>query len=153
MVYIEKLESPSVVQMNSRIGTNVSMHSTAVGKAYLAMLDEAGLQAALDLLPQPFARHTPHTVKDIADLRRQLERVRKQGWAADEEENEAGIHCFGAPIYGQNGMPVAAISVSTLRFRQKSDPDAAYVAPLLEACRAITQRIAGSPMLSASDAL
>jgi len=153
MVYIEKLESPSVVQMNSRIGTNVSMHSTAVGKAYLAMLDEAGLQAALDLLPRPFELHTPNTVKDVADLRRQLEGVRARGWAADEEENEAGIHCFGAPIYGQNGMPVAAISVSTLRFRQKPDPHAAYVAPLLEACRSITQRIARSPMLSASDVL
>ncbi|CAB3864675.1 IclR family transcriptional regulator [Achromobacter denitrificans] len=153
MVYIEKLESPSVVQMNSRIGTNVYMHSTAVGKAYLAMLDEDALRAALDQLPLPYARHTPNTVKDEADLRRQLDLVRERGWAADEEENEAGIHCFGAPIFGANGMPVAAISVSTLRFRQKPDPDAAYVAPLLAACRAITQRIAGSPMLAARDVL
>ena len=153
MVYIEKLESPSVVQMNSRIGTNVSMYSTAVGKAYLAMLDEPALQAALDMLPLPFACHTPNTVKNTEALREQLAAVRQRGWAVDDEENEAGIYCFGAPIFGQNGIPVAAISVSTLRFRQKPDPESAYVAPLLEACRAISQRIAGTPMLASNDLL
>src|SRR5690606_4130374 len=153
MVYIEKLESPSAVQMASRIGTSVSMHSTAVGKAYLAMLDDAARQAVLDTLPQPFPCHTPNTVKDIAALGRQLEQVRARGWAVDDEENEAGIYCFGAPLFGEGGVPVAAISVSTLRFRQKDDPQTAYVAPLLEACRAITQRIAGTPALSAADVL
>ncbi|MBV7484293.1 IclR family transcriptional regulator [Bordetella sp. BOR01] len=153
MVYIEKLESPSAVQMNSRIGTSVSLYSTAVGKAYLSMLDDAARQAALDTLPQPFARHTPNTVQDLAALGHQLEQARQRGWAVDDEENELGIYCFGAPIFGQNGMPVAAISVSTLRFRQKADPQSAYVAPLLEACRAITQRIAETPALSATDVL
>jgi DNA-binding IclR family transcriptional regulator len=153
MVYIEKLESPSAVQMNSRIGTNVSMHSTAVGKAYLAMLADDARQAALDSLPQPFARYTANTPADMASLKRQLQETRRRGWAVDEEENEAGIYCFGAPIFGRDGQPVAAISVSTLRFRQKADPEAAYVAPLLEVCRAITQRIAQTPALSGANLL
>ena len=145
MVYIEKLESLSAVQMNSRIGTNVSMYSTAVGKAYLSFLDPAAQQAALDLLPQPFERHTPNTVRDVAALRRQLKQIHERGWSVDDEENEAGIYCFGAPIIGRNGVPVAAISVSTLRFRQKPDPEAAYVAPLLQACKSIMRRIAETP--------
>lgn len=153
MVYIEKLESPSAVQMNSRIGTNVSMYSTAVGKAYLSMLDEASRQAVLDMLPQPFECYTPKTLRNSAALRQQLDQAYKRGWAVDDEENEAGIYCFGAPIIGRNGVPVAAISVSTLRFRQKPDPESAYVAPLLKACQAITQRIADTPALSGSDVL
>jgi DNA-binding IclR family transcriptional regulator len=153
MVYIEKLESPSAVQMNSRIGTNVSMHSTAVGKAYLAMLPDDARQAMLDSLPQPFAIYTPNTPADMAALRRHLQDARRRGWAVDEEENEAGIYCFGAPIFGSDGVPIAAISVSTLRFRQKPDPETAYVAPLLEACRAITQRIAQTPALSGTNVL
>ncbi|WP_459616136.1 IclR family transcriptional regulator [Bordetella sp. 2513F-2] len=153
MTYIEKLESPSAVRMSSRIGTSVSMHSTSVGKAYLAMLDGAAQEAALAALAQPFERYTPNTLEDLDALRRQLRQVRERGWAVDEEENEAGIYCFGAPVFGAGGMPVAAISVSTLRFRQKDDPEAAYVRPLLQACRAITQRIAETPALSEADIL
>lgn len=151
MVFIEKLESPSAVQMDSRIGTNVSLHSTSVGKAYLAMLDDAARQAVFDLIPQPFPRYMPNTVKDIEALRLQLDLVRQRGWAVDDEENEAGIYCFGAPIFGRDGIPVAAISVSTLRFRQKPDPEVTYVQPLLQACRAITRRLAETPALSSTD--
>lgn len=153
MVYVEKLESPSAVQMSSRIGTNVSMHSTSVGKAYLAMLGDPAREALLATLPQPFERYMPNTLANADALRKQLAQVRKRGWSMDDEENEAGIQCFGAPILGDQGVAVAAISVSTLRFRQKDDPEQAYVAPLLEACRAISERIAQTPALTAKDVL
>lgn len=151
MVYIEKLESPSAVRMTSRIGTSVSLHATAVGKAYLAALDEAALAPLLQGLPLP--RYTANTATDIAALRAQVALTRTRGWSVDNEENEAGIFCFGAVIRGGTGAPVAAISVSTLVFRQKDDPEQAYVAPLLEACRAISERIAQTPALSAADIL
>ncbi len=151
MVYIEKLESPSAVRMASRIGTSVSLHSTAVGKAYLAALDDEALASLTKDLPMP--RHTPNTTADMAALREQVAWIRTHGWAADNEENEPGIFCFGAVIRGEGGAPVAAISVSTLVFRQKEDPQQSYVAPLLEACRVISERIAQTPSLSSGDAL
>lgn len=151
MVYIEKLESPSAVRMASRIGTSVSLHSTAVGKAYMAALDAGTLNPLLENLPMP--RYTPSTVVELADLQAQLRVTRERGWSVDSEENEAGIFCFGAAILGSHGVPVAAISVSTLMFRQKDNPEQAYVAPLLEACRAISARIAETPELSAADIL
>lgn len=151
MVYIDKLESPSAVRMASRIGASVSMHATAAGKAYLAMLDDEAREAVLAGLPQPFVRHTPNTLADMAALRGQLAEARARGWAVNAEENEVGIYCFGAPVLGAGGVPVAAVSVSTLRFRQKDDPQQAYVAPLLAACRAISQRLAGTPAMSAAE--
>ncbi|MGJ7543242.1 IclR family transcriptional regulator [Variovorax sp. LT1R16] len=151
MVYIEKLESPSAVRMTSRIGTSVSLHATAVGKAYLAALDEAALAPLLQGLPLP--RYTANTATDVAALRAQVALTRTRGWSVDNEENEAGIFCFGAVVRGGTGAPVAAISVSTLVFRQKDDPEQAYVTPLLEACRAISERIAQTPALSAADIL
>jgi len=151
MVYIEKLESTSAVRMASRIGTSVSMHSTAVGKAFLAMLDPRKREAILQALPLP--RYTENTIVDLADLRAQLDLFHSNGWSVDDEENEAGIYCFGAPILNEQGEPVAAVSVSTLRFRQKADPQQAYVAPLREACQAISQRIASTPRLAAAQDL
>ncbi|MEJ8845031.1 IclR family transcriptional regulator [Variovorax rhizosphaerae] len=151
MVYIEKLESPSAVRMASRIGTSVSLHSTAVGKAYLAALDDKHFKALVKGLPLP--RHAANTVTDAAALRAQVEQVRERGWSVDNEENEAGIFCFGAAIRNAAGQPVAAISVSTLLFRQKESPEQVYVAPLLEACRVISERIAQTPSLQVGDVL
>ncbi|KLN52346.1 IclR family transcriptional regulator [Variovorax paradoxus] len=151
MVYIEKLESPSAVRMASRIGTSVSLHSTAVGKAYLAALDDSAVKKLLNDLPMP--RYTANTPVDPAQLRALIREARERGWAVDNEENEPGICCFGAVIRGAGGVPVAAISVSTLVFRQKEDPLQSYVAPLLESCRVISERIAQTPSISAGDML
>jgi DNA-binding IclR family transcriptional regulator len=151
MVYIEKLESPSAVRMASRIGTSVSLHATAVGKAYLAALDPQQLEPLLASLQ--LTSYMPNTLTELAALREELKRTRDRGWSVDNEENEAGICCYGAVIRGQRGAPVAAISVSTLLFRQKGEPREAYVQPLLEACAAISARIAETPSVSAADVL
>lgn len=145
MVYIEKLESPSAVRMASRIGASVDLHSTAVGKAWLAALPPTRCDALLPGLV--LAAHTPKTVPTLDALRAQLAEVRQRGWSVDDEENEAGIYCYGVAILGADGAPVAAVSVSTLRFRQRADPEAAYVAPLLEACRAVAANVAATPSL------
>lgn len=148
MVYIEKLESPSAVQMASRIGTSVNLYSTAVGKAYLAALPP---QAAQDLAAQlSYTPLTPHTVTEADALMQQVDAVRAQGWSTDAQENEEGIYCFGAAVLGPDGSPVAAISVSTLLFRQKEDVQAAYVQPLLQACRSIGLQLAQNPNLASS---
>ncbi|KQP22461.1 IclR family transcriptional regulator [Pseudorhodoferax sp. Leaf267] len=151
MVFIEKLESPSAVRMSSRIGTSVPLHVTAVGKAWLAALDPTAQAAVLKNLPLP--RHTEHTLTDRAAFQRELAATRAQGWSTDREEHEAGVYCFGAVVRGANGAPVAAISVTTLLFRQKEDPEQAYVAPLLAACAAVSARIAEVPSLSVADTL
>nr|WP_250517815.1 IclR family transcriptional regulator [Caballeronia sp. INDeC2] len=145
MVYVEKLESPSAVQMSSRIGTNVSLHSSAVGKAYLAALSEVDQDKLLQALPSPLTRFTDNTKDSLEKLRVELALTRERGWSVDDEEQEAGIHCFGSAIYGRLGTPIAAISVSTLRFRQKENLRQAYVEPLLEVCRTISRRIGETP--------
>ena len=151
MVYIEKLESPSAVRMASRIGTSVTLHSTAVGKAYLAALPADALEPLLKSIAlRPF---TGNTLTERPALRQDLELTRQRGYSMDREENEAGIFCFGAAIRGHRGAPVAAISVSTLLFRQKQNPQEAYVAPLLAACAAISARIVETPSLSSADLL
>ena len=87
MIYIEKLESTSAVRMASRIGTSVSMHSTAVGKAYLSALAPAARDALIARLA--FTRYMPDTIMTPAALARQVEQFRLQGWSVDAEENEA----------------------------------------------------------------
>jgi IclR family transcriptional regulator, acetate operon repressor len=48
----------------------------------------------------------------VQDLERDLEQVRAQGFAVDNEENVVGLRCVAAVIYDEHGAPLAALSVS-----------------------------------------
>lgn len=115
MVYIDKLESPHVVRMTSRIGTYVDLHTTSVGKAYLAALPAAEREALVQRIE--FHRRTPNSISNPLTLVREVERVARQGYSVDEEEQEPEIRCFGAAILDRDGAPVGCVSVSIPTFR------------------------------------
>jgi len=55
---------------------------------------------------------TPHTITTKEDLIAELEKIRKKGYAIDDEECEIGARCVAAPIWDYTGRVVAGISVS-----------------------------------------
>jgi DNA-binding IclR family transcriptional regulator len=138
MVYIEKLESPHAVRMASRIGTRVTLYSSSVGKAYLAALAPAERDALLRGLT--FERFTPNTIIERAALDAELDATRARGYAEDREENEAQIFCYGSAILDTNGRPMACVSISIPLFRKCATPLETYIAPLRDACRAISEQ-------------
>lgn len=139
MVYIEKLESPHAVRMASRIGTRVTLYSSSVGKAYLAALEPKARDALLHGVQ--FERFTRNTIVDRKVLLEELAITRGRGYSEDREENEAQIFCYGSPILGPDGRPVACISVSIPLFRKSASPEETYLKPLKEASRLISGRI------------
>lgn len=141
MVYIEKLESPQAVRMDSRIGTRVTLYSSSVGKAYLAGLEQAPRERLMRALHLEAFTANTHTT--LAALRADVEETRTRGYAEDREENEAQIFCYGAAIVGADGVPVACVSVSIPLYRRLPDAQQAYVTPLLQACATISRKLAG----------
>ncbi|NML34272.1 IclR family transcriptional regulator [Paraburkholderia antibiotica] len=139
MVYIEKLESPHAVRMASRIGTRVSLTSSSVGKAYLATLTAAERETLLR--DAPLERFTEHTLTDLDAVRREIDATARRGYAEDREENEVSIRCYGAAICGPDGRALGCVSISMPTFRHRDDARAAYVEPLLAACRSIAARL------------
>jgi IclR family acetate operon transcriptional repressor len=117
IVYVDKVESAKSVRLVSRIGSRASMHSTSMGKAVLAVLDE---RRRTEILAGPQERHTPYTLTGAA-LLAELARVREQGFAIDDEENELGVRCVGLPILSALGQPVGAFSVSAPAHRFSID--------------------------------
>ena len=145
MVYVEKLDGPGAVRMASRIGGQLPLHSSAVGKACLAALEPAALDELLARLPLP--RLTPATLVTAQALRAELAQVRRHGYAIDNEENEPGIVCYGVALCDAAGRAVAGVSVSTLPFRAPaaSAAPAACIEPLLRLRAAAAARLAGLP--------
>jgi IclR family transcriptional regulator, KDG regulon repressor len=118
VVYLDKLEfhhATSGLRMASRVGSRNPAHSCAVGKVLLAYLPEKALEIMTE--EKGLAKRTGNTITDFNQLKDHLELVRKQGYAVDDEENERGIRCVGAPVFNEGGRAVAAISISGPAFR------------------------------------
>src|SRR5690606_16212980 len=110
IVYIDMVESHFSMRMNVTVGSRNPAYSTALGKALLAFC-RPGLD--LDLLfPDQLPQITAKTIRSREELKRHLELVRSRGWSMDDEENEPGARCIGAPILGADGHALAAISVA-----------------------------------------
>ncbi len=109
-VYIEKLESAHSLPMLSRIGMSMPLYSTSFGKAILAFLPEEELSFYFET--EVFEKKTANTITDPDKIKKELDRVRERGYAIDNEENELGIRCIGAPIFNHEGYPVGAVSIS-----------------------------------------
>jgi DNA-binding IclR family transcriptional regulator len=137
VVYLDKVEPNNRrVWLESRIGASNPVYCTAMGKAILAFLPDA--EAAAIIARIRFVRYTPRTLCTAEALERSLERVRRRGYAIDDEEVECGVRCIGAPILNESGRPVAAVSVSgpSSRITQQSVPGIAE--RLLRCCREIS---------------
>ena len=70
----------------------------------------------------------------------QLEQVRHDGYAMDNEENELGVRCIGAPLLGLGGKAIGAVSVSAPLSRMDDQRVAQLVVHLLETKEQISQQ-------------
>lgn len=120
IVYIERTSSGrSTVRAVHLVGARAPLHVTAAGKLFLAQ-DRPDAVAA-------YARHTglpgltAHSITSQAALKRELEKVRREGVAFDNEEVEPGLRCIGAPVHDDAGLLVAGLSVSAPAERHKPE--------------------------------
>jgi IclR family KDG regulon transcriptional repressor len=106
VLYIDILESSRPFRMAATVGCRMPVHLTSMGKAILANL-------AAETRARPHKRRLPGAQRKLVPIpQRELDLVRDQGYAVDNEENEPGVACIGAAILDEAGRPVAALSVS-----------------------------------------
>lgn len=115
-VYVSKVEGDKPYQMASRVGMQIRLHCTAIGKAVLAALPETELDELL-VLDREQSKGTTLPMPDpAAELHKQLHAVRERGYAIDDQENEPNVRCVGAAVYALGGSVLGGISVSGLAF-------------------------------------
>lgn len=138
-VYIEKVDAPGFIKMNTWVGRRMDLHSTSVGKALAAFLPAPELDGILKSRGLP--KRTPQTITVASRLLRELEKVRLQGYAVDEEENSLGVRCVAAPVFNTLGEVEASVGLTgTLAQLEKSRvPKMAEL--VREAARKISQQM------------
>ncbi|MGH3375458.1 MAG: IclR family transcriptional regulator [Actinoallomurus sp.] len=130
-VYLAKVESQQPYRMASKVGMQVALHCTAIGKALLSRLPEAEVNAVV-AATSPLIRHTPKTIVEPDRLLAELAAVRERGYAIDDEENERDVRCVGAAVHDRHGTAIGAVSVSALTFTLDHD-DVGVLGPLVVA--------------------
>jgi DNA-binding IclR family transcriptional regulator len=111
VVYIDKIEPINRrVCISSRTGTSNPVYSTSLGKAILAYMPAEDVAKTISKIQ--FKTFTSKTLASGEELLDALERVRRRGYAVDDEEMEIGTRCVGAAILDAGGHPIAAVSIS-----------------------------------------
>jgi IclR family transcriptional regulator, acetate operon repressor len=108
-VYVAQAPSAHSMRMFTEVGRRVMAHCTGVGKVLLSRLDDAAVLRLVRRTGLPAM--TDHTITAPERLLAELARVRAQGFAVDDGEQEVGVRCLAVPVFGI-GDSVAAISVS-----------------------------------------
>jgi IclR family transcriptional regulator, acetate operon repressor len=89
-------ESASPMRLAARVGDRENIHATALGKAMSAALPDAQVRSILNATGMP--KLTPSTITNIDDFLAELEKVRNQGYAVDDAENQADGRCVAVAI-------------------------------------------------------
>jgi DNA-binding IclR family transcriptional regulator len=120
---IDRIEATHDLRLTIQIGRVTPIHAGASAKALLAFLDEPIIAEAL---AQPMEKLAPGTIMDTDELRKELARIRRRGWASSYEENNAGAWGLAAPVL-VNRQPVASVGLAapTARYSKSTVRDLA----------------------------
>lgn len=109
LVYLDLVGAPhGNVDTMLRIGKDAPMHSTGSGKILLSTMSMIKLQEIIDR--HGLSRLTAKTITRKEALLKELDKIREQGFAIDDEECEIGHRCVSVPLYDYTGTVVAAVS-------------------------------------------
>ena len=106
-VYLDCIYDPQFPLM--RIGKRTPMHASGSGKVFLSSYSEAEIDQLI--AKRGLMALTNRTITSKEELLKNLELVRKMGYAIDDEECEIGLRCVAVPIYSYRDKPAAAISI------------------------------------------
>jgi len=114
-VYLHKARGENAIQTSSYVGSRMQLHCTALGKAILSQFPQEQVQKIIDETGLP--RHTENTITNPEELFAELENVREQNVAFDQEEVVKGLRCIAAPVTASDRAAAISVSGPTSRFK------------------------------------
>jgi DNA-binding IclR family transcriptional regulator len=139
ILYLDKVDSPRSVGVMSKVGQRNPVYCTALGKALLAFQPEGERDRILKAIR--FKSFTPNTITSKMELVRELEGIRRQGYALDRREIEEDVECIAAPIRNHLGNAIAGISISGPQKKIRTPQERKYVSDVVGAAAFISFKL------------
>lgn len=150
IIYVARNPSRHIISVNTQRGSRLPAYCTSMGKALLGDLSQ---QELFDLLGEgPYPKQGPNTITSLDALVSELERVRQQGFAINDEELATGLRSVAAPIRGPDRKVIAAINISVAGSRVTRQELESHLAPkIVDTARQISSALGASPYLTKED--
>lgn len=137
ILYVARFKTETILATKLHLGSRLPVYCTSMGKAILAHLPEPERDAILERIR--FVRLTHKTLDSREALQQELENVRRQGFAVNDEELSVGLRSVAAPVMrGDRAVAAVNIAVPTIRY-SRARLLSELVPPLLQTARTISQ--------------
>ncbi|MEV7469500.1 IclR family transcriptional regulator [Streptomyces kronopolitis] len=145
MVFVHRERGTRPAAVTAELGAARPVHSTSLGRAYLAALPQQKLEDTLiELVRDPLS---PVTAATVSDLHAEIARTRERSWSQDLREFDESSCCCGAAVHDHTGMPVACISVAGVA--ERMEPLIPSYGPLVaQVCRDLSHDLGYLPPAS-----
>lgn len=141
VLFVSQVESSQTIRAFFPPGTRNPMHASGIGKTLLANFPKDRVQKIIT--EQGLERFTDKTITDPDQLIRELEKIKRRGFAVDDEERTEGMRCIAAPIFDTYGDPIAGLSISGPTFRIPQDATNKIGEIVSESAQAVTKDLGG----------
>lgn len=130
--YVSRVEVASGMSVSLKAGSRLPAHRTATGRVLLAALPEAELNRHLDF-SAPQDPHPAPAHDERSRLERELDIIRRQGWAFADQVLDVGVQALAVPLRSRTGRVVGALTVSMYQTHESARTLVPrYLPPLLE---------------------
>jgi len=111
VLYLNQIDkSNRVLKTRDSIGLHAPIHTNGFGKILMAF-------GEVDITTIELKRYTSNTITTVSKLKRELELIKKRGYAIGNEEHEYGLKSLAAPYFNGQGEFLGAVGISGLSVR------------------------------------
>jgi DNA-binding IclR family transcriptional regulator len=137
VVYIDRVECSWPLRLQIGIGSHVSLHATAIGKLLVAHMPTRSRRRVVNATP--LERFTENTITDPKALEAEFKKIRRAGYARNDEENTLGLIGFAVPVFDTRNRVVAGLSLHAPAARMPLQTAISHLERFRETARLIEQ--------------
>ncbi len=116
LVYFDRIEFHWPMQLNLEAGDHLPLHASASGKLYLSSIEEIKAMQIYKNIKTP--KTAKNTITDTFQFKKELKKIRNQGYAFDDEEWFNGMVGVSVPIFNNNKELCFCLSTHTAKSRK-----------------------------------
>ena len=137
VLYLDRVETAAPLRFYLHPGSRVPAHCSATGKLFLSQMSPAQRRRLLSAVP--LERFTQNTLTDPEALEREIEQVRQQGYAFDNEEFLPGLLCLGVLVPAGEGLSNMGLAIQAPMMRMSREKALASLGALRQAAQALAR--------------